>query len=87
MVLWCLQISIAVMHLGRLYLASGWLSVLVAFQCVLLWFRLNYFSRCVPAPAASAHSTAQHAMHAGRQTEQSYRLATVAGQLHGLAAA
>jgi hypothetical protein len=43
----CLQIAIAVMHLGRLYLASGWLSVLVAFQCVLLWFRLNYFSRCV----------------------------------------
>lgn len=40
-----LQIAIAVMHLGRLYLASGWLSVLVAFQCVLLWFRLNYFSR------------------------------------------
>lgn len=40
-----LQISIAVMHLGRLYLASGWLSALVAFQCVLLWFRLNYFSR------------------------------------------
>lgn len=39
------QIGIAVMHLGRLYLASGWLSVLVAFQCVLLWFRLNYFSR------------------------------------------
>lgn len=41
-----LQIAIAVMHLGRLYLASGWLTVLVAFQCVLLWFRLNYFSRC-----------------------------------------
>lgn len=40
-----LQIAIAVMHMGRLYLGSGWLSVLVAFQCVLLWFRLNYFSR------------------------------------------
>eukprot|EP00878_Enallax_costatus_P003598 GHUV01003812.1.p1 GENE.GHUV01003812.1~~GHUV01003812.1.p1 ORF type:complete len:573 (+),score=199.32 GHUV01003812.1:368-2086(+) len=40
-----LQVAISVMHLGRLYLASGWLSVLVAFQCVLLWFRLNYFSR------------------------------------------
>jgi hypothetical protein len=40
-----LQIGIAVMHLGRLYLDSGWLSVLVAFQCVMLWFRLNYFSR------------------------------------------
>jgi hypothetical protein len=33
------------MHLGRIHLESGWLSVLVAFQCVLLWFRLNYFSR------------------------------------------
>lgn len=46
-VLYCcvVQIGIAVMHIGRLYLASGWLSVLVAFQCVLLWFRLNYFSR------------------------------------------
>lgn len=40
-----LQVAIAVMHMGRLYLFSGWLSVLVAFQCVLLWFRLNYFSR------------------------------------------
>jgi hypothetical protein len=40
-----LQICIAVMHLGRLYLDSSWISVLVAFQCVLLWFRLNYFSR------------------------------------------
>lgn len=81
-VLWCLQIAIAVTHLGRLYLASGWLSVLVAFQCVLLWFRLNYFSRCVPAPAAQ-HSTV---CHAGRQTEQSYRHKTVAGQSHRLAA-
>jgi hypothetical protein len=42
----CKQIGIAVMHLGRLHLDSSWLSVLVAFQCVLLWFRLNYF-RCV----------------------------------------
>jgi hypothetical protein len=39
------QVGIAVLHLGRLYLSSGWLSVLVAFQCVLLWFRLNAFSR------------------------------------------
>lgn len=34
------------MHLLRYHLNSGWLSGLVAFQCVLLWFRLNYFSRC-----------------------------------------
>eukprot|EP00879_Flechtneria_rotunda_P016529 GHRR01017298.1.p1 GENE.GHRR01017298.1~~GHRR01017298.1.p1 ORF type:complete len:419 (+),score=119.78 GHRR01017298.1:343-1599(+) len=39
------QIAISVLHFGRDYLAAGWLSVLVAFQCVLLWFRLNYFSR------------------------------------------
>jgi hypothetical protein len=40
-----LQAGITAMHLGRIHLESGWLSVLVAFQCVLLWFRLNYFSR------------------------------------------
>lgn len=39
------QVAITVMHMGRFRLASGFLSVLVAFQCVLLWFRLNYFSR------------------------------------------
>ncbi|KAF8067423.1 hypothetical protein HT031_002471 [Scenedesmus sp. PABB004] len=42
---YALQVAIVVLHLGRMSLASGWLSVLVAFQCVLLWFRLNYFSR------------------------------------------
>jgi hypothetical protein len=41
-----LQAGITAMHLGRIHLESGWLSVLVAFQCVLLWFRLYYFSRC-----------------------------------------
>lgn len=40
-----LQAGITALHLGRIHLESGWLSVLVAFQCVMLWFRLNYFSR------------------------------------------
>jgi hypothetical protein len=44
-VLVLLQGLITFIHLTRLHLTSGWLSVLVAFQCVLLWFRLNYFSR------------------------------------------
>jgi hypothetical protein len=38
-------VVISVMHLGRLDLNSGTLSVLLAVQCVLLWFRLNYFLR------------------------------------------
>eukprot|EP00775_Hariotina_reticulata_P013536 gene13536-13662_t len=44
-VTYTLQGLITFIHLTRLHLDSGWLSVLVAFQCVLLWFRLNYFSR------------------------------------------
>lgn len=39
------QIAIAVMHLGRLRLASNTLSVLVAFQVLLLWVRAQYFAR------------------------------------------
>lgn len=40
-----LQVLITVLHLGRIALDEGWLSVVVASQSVLLWFRLNYFSR------------------------------------------
>jgi len=39
------QIAIVVMHLGRLSISSGWLSIAAATQCVLLLFRLQYFSR------------------------------------------
>ena len=35
----CAQIVLAVMHLGRLGLASNALSVLVAFQVLLLWIK------------------------------------------------
>ncbi|KAH7624970.1 hypothetical protein Ndes2526B_g00345 [Nannochloris sp. 'desiccata'] len=40
-----LQISIVTMHLGRLDISSGWLSIAAATQCILLLFRLQYFSR------------------------------------------
>jgi hypothetical protein len=39
------QIGIAAMHLGRIALTSSVLSAMVSAQCVLLFFRLNYFSR------------------------------------------
>ena len=40
------QIAITVVHLGRgSYLSSALLPTLIAAQCVLLFFRLNYFSR------------------------------------------
>ena len=44
----CVQIVIAVMHLGRLRLASNTLSVLVAFQVLLLWVKAQYFARRGP---------------------------------------
>jgi Ion transport protein len=40
-----LQISIVAMHIGRLNISSGWLSIAAATQCILLLFRLQYFSR------------------------------------------
>ena len=45
------QVAIAVMHLGRLRLASNTLSVLVAFQVLLLWVRAQYFARRGPHTA------------------------------------
>lgn len=33
------------MHLGRFNVSSGWLSIAAALQCILLLFRLQYFSR------------------------------------------
>ena len=44
----CAQIVIAVMHLGRLRLASNTLSVLVAFQVLLLWVKAQYYARYGP---------------------------------------
>ena len=40
-----LQIAIATMHLGRIWLASQWLTYCLAVQCVLLMFRLQYFTQ------------------------------------------
>lgn len=40
-----LQIVIAVMHLGRYAVDSEILSVLVSFQILLLWVKIQYFAR------------------------------------------
>lgn len=39
------QITITVMHLGRLQLASNGLSVLMAMQVLILWVKVQYFAR------------------------------------------
>jgi len=40
-----LQIAISTMHLGRIGSTSSLLTGMMSAQCVLLFFRLNYFSR------------------------------------------
>jgi len=40
-----LQIAIAIMHFGRIWLASNLLTYCLAVQCVLLMFRLQYFTQ------------------------------------------
>lgn len=40
-----LQVMIDVMHLGRLYVGSETLSILIAVQCLLLWLRFQFFVR------------------------------------------
>ena len=44
------------MHTTRLSVASGWLSVLAAVQCVLLLFKLQYFSRVFKPTRVSSGS-------------------------------
>ena len=60
-VLICLQITIDVMHIGRLYVGSETLSLLIAAQCLLLWFRLQFFIRYPPLVDNSSlqHTCAQ----------------------------
>lgn len=41
----CMQVVIAVMHLGRYAVGSETLSVLVSFQILLLWVKIQYFAR------------------------------------------
>lgn len=45
MITYFLQIFIVVSHLGRFHVSSGWLSIAAGSQCILLLFRLQYFSR------------------------------------------
>ena len=45
MATYTIQVILTVAHLTRTALASPWVSALAAAQCVLLLFRLQYFSR------------------------------------------
>lgn len=45
MATYAIQVSLSIMHLGRIGLESNTLSVLLALQCIFLMFRLQYFSR------------------------------------------
>ena len=54
-----LQVTIDVMHLGRLYVSSETLSVLIAMQCLLLWLRFQFFIRSVILLCTLTHFTPQ----------------------------
>lgn len=45
MATYIIQVAVVVMHIGRLSISSDWLSILASAQCILLLFRLQYFSR------------------------------------------
>ena len=40
-----LQITITVLHLGRMYTKSQWFTGLLALQCILLILRLQYYTQ------------------------------------------
>lgn len=44
MVTYVNQIVITVLHMSRTYAGSDFLTFAVSLQCILLWFRLQYFS-------------------------------------------
>lgn len=41
-----MQVLITVVHLQRDAVSSNWFSVVLALQCLLLWAKVQYFSRC-----------------------------------------
>jgi hypothetical protein len=51
-----LQVAITVLHFGRIWLASNWLTYCLAVQCILLMFRLQYFTQ-VLRPTRFSFST------------------------------
>ncbi|KAI3431652.1 hypothetical protein D9Q98_004699 [Chlorella vulgaris] len=57
------QIAVVMMHVGRLNINSDWLSILAATQCVLLLFRLQYFSRVFPATRFSFLDSLKEVLH------------------------
>lgn len=40
-----LQVLITVVHLTRDHVASDWFSIVLSVQCLLLWAKVQYFSR------------------------------------------
>ncbi|KAL6778251.1 TRP11A [Auxenochlorella protothecoides x Auxenochlorella symbiontica] len=58
-----LQAYITFLHLGRVTLKAGWLSVAAALQCILLLFRLQYFSRVFKSTRFSFVDDLKEVMH------------------------
>ncbi|PRW33106.1 transient receptor potential channel [Chlorella sorokiniana] len=58
-----IQIAVVVMHLGRLSISSDWLSILASAQCILLLFRLQYFSRVFRATRFSFLDSLKEVIH------------------------
>ena len=48
-----MQVTIAVMYLGRIDLESNFMSIILALQVLLLWIKVQYFARCSRITAAS----------------------------------
>eukprot|EP00877_Chromochloris_zofingiensis_P000357 jgi/Chrzof1/10321/Cz04g37120.t1 len=48
-----LQVLITVVHLQRDAVSSNWFSVVLALQCLLLWAKVQYFSRVLQATSTS----------------------------------
>lgn len=41
-----LQVAITAVHLTRTFMPADWVSVLLAIQVLMLWMKMQYFSRC-----------------------------------------
>ena len=52
------QVLVTVMHLTRWHINSNQASVLIAFQVLLLWLKVQYFARCgCHCPACNCHAS------------------------------
>ena len=88
-----LQAAIVCMHLGRLGQGTTWLSVFSALQCILLLFRLQYFSRVFKSTrfafleACEARRCGKDGKEAPLRGDRPEVVGLVAGQCHSRAAA